>query len=210
MTPPTHLPLRILISGTSIAGPTLAYFLSLVPNTPLSPRPQITLLERFPTLRPGGQQIDIRRHGVSVLRKIPGLEAAVRSKAPKLEGLSLVDTNGKGWGVMRQTGDAQGQGLVSEFEILRGDLSALLVGLTREDGEGEGAGGEGVLTDAVEEGEFAGNGVRYIFNEQISRIEQQNGETSRIDSTSKVAEDLVSERPVTVHFASGRPTEEYE
>ena len=51
--------LKILISGASIAGPTAAYFLSKIPGA------QITVIERYPSLRTGGQNIDIRTAGVS-------------------------------------------------------------------------------------------------------------------------------------------------
>ena len=62
--------LRVLVVGASIAGPTTAYWLAKAGAS-------VTVIERFPKLREGGQNIDIRTAGVPVMRKIPGMEAAV-------------------------------------------------------------------------------------------------------------------------------------
>jgi 2-polyprenyl-6-methoxyphenol hydroxylase-like FAD-dependent oxidoreductase len=136
--------LKILISGTSIAGPSTAYWLSLAGHN-------TTLIERFPSLRTGGQAIDIRTFGVTIMRRIPGLEARIRAHRVREEGVCIVDANGASYGEMRASGDPQRQGLVSEYEVLRGDLSRVLVELTR--------GKEG-------------GGVKYVFNEQIAAIDQ--------------------------------------
>ncbi|KAJ8613002.1 hypothetical protein MRB53_037210 [Persea americana] len=74
---------------------------------------------QFPSLRAGGQGIDIRTAGVSVMRKMPGMEAAVRAKTTTIEGISLVRSDGRPYGVLRATGDPDQQSLVSEFEIFR-------------------------------------------------------------------------------------------
>ena len=47
----------------------------------------VTVIERFPALRTGGQNIDIRTCGVTVVRKTGDMEAALRTKAAPLEGI---------------------------------------------------------------------------------------------------------------------------
>jgi 2-polyprenyl-6-methoxyphenol hydroxylase-like FAD-dependent oxidoreductase len=79
--------LKVLICGGGIAGPSLAFWLSKLNY-------DITIAERFPGLRAGGQQIDLRGQGVQVMRKM-GTEQVVRSKVVDEEGIQFVDTTGK-------------------------------------------------------------------------------------------------------------------
>ncbi|KAH7184792.1 uncharacterized protein B0J16DRAFT_340472 [Fusarium flagelliforme] len=134
--------LKVLVSGASIAGPATAYWLAKAGA-------QVTVIERFPALRTGGQAVDIRTAGVSVMRKMPGLEAAVRAKSTQEEGISFVNEDGKPYGVIRPTGNPDQQSLVSEYEILRGDLSKILYDITKEH-----------------------KNVDYIFDEQITSMSQ--------------------------------------
>ena len=80
--------LKVLVSGASIAGPATAYWLAKAGA-------QVTVIERFPSLRTGGQAVDIRTAGVSVMRRMPGFEAAIRSKSTQEEGISFVNENGR-------------------------------------------------------------------------------------------------------------------
>ena len=134
--------LRVLVVGASIAGPTAAYWLAKAGAT-------VTVIERFPSLRTAGQNIDIRTAGVSVMRKMPGMEEAVRSKLYKLDGLSFVRDNGRPYGVIKSTGNPDQQSLLSEYEIFRGDLSQTIVDLTKDN-----------------------QNIKYIFGEQIASMQQ--------------------------------------
>ncbi|ORY09565.1 oxidoreductase [Clohesyomyces aquaticus] len=117
--------LKVLIVGSSIAGPTAAYFFAKAGF-------HVTIIERFASLRTGGQNIDIRTAGVTVMRKIPGMEASVRAiKAPE-EGIQIVRADGRPYGTIRPSGNPDQQSLVSEYEIFRGDLAKILVDLTKE------------------------------------------------------------------------------
>ncbi|KAI4168747.1 MAG: hypothetical protein LQ346_009034 [Caloplaca aetnensis] len=98
--------LRVLVVGASIAGPMAAYWLAKAGAT-------VTVIERFPKLRTNGQAIDIRTTGVTIMRKIPGMEAAVRARTTQMEGISF-------------------QSLVSEYEIFRGDLAKILFDLSKD------------------------------------------------------------------------------
>ena len=134
--------LNVLVVGASIAGPSTAYWLAKTGA-------KVTVIERFPSLRTGGQNIDIRTAGVTTMRKIPGMEAAVRAKVIPLEGFAWVRSNGRPYGTIRATGDPDQQSLVSEYEIYRGDLSRIMYDLTRDD-----------------------ENVEYVFGEQVASIQQ--------------------------------------
>ena len=134
--------LRVLVVGASIAGPATAYWLAKAGA-------KITVIERFSELRKGGQAIDIRTAGVSVMRKMPGMEAQVRSKSTQEEGLSFVRDDGRAYGVITATGNPDQQSILSEYEIFRGDLAKILYDLTQNN-----------------------NNIKYIFGEQIASMQQ--------------------------------------
>ncbi|MEO8876458.1 MAG: NAD-binding protein, partial [Polyangiaceae bacterium] len=52
--------MKILISGASIAGPALAYWLTAYGF-------DVTVVERAPSLRPGGYAIDVRGAALGVI-----------------------------------------------------------------------------------------------------------------------------------------------
>ncbi|KAE9364159.1 oxidoreductase [Stipitochalara longipes BDJ] len=135
-------PLKVLIVGASIAGPTAAYWFAKAGA-------HVTIIERFPSLRINGQGIDIRTAGVTVMRKMPGMEAAVRAKSTQLEGISFVreNVNARPYGIIRATGNPDQQSLVSEYEIYRGDLAKILYDLTKEN-----------------------ENIKYVFGEQVTSI----------------------------------------
>jgi len=134
--------LKVLISGASIAGPMAAYWFAKAGAI-------VTVVERFPALRMNGQNIDIRSVGVTVMRRIPGLEAAVLAKKCEMDGIEFVDDKGDPYATIKATGNAEQQSLVSEYEISRGDLAKILVDLTK-----------------------GNKNVKYVFDEQIVSMEQ--------------------------------------
>ena len=69
--------LKVLVVGASIAGPTAAYWFAKAGAN-------VTIIERFPKMRTNGQNIDIRTAGVTVMRKMPGMEAPVRAKTTQM------------------------------------------------------------------------------------------------------------------------------
>jgi len=87
--------LNVLISGASIAGPMAAYWFAKAGAT-------VTIIERFNKLRPGGQNVDIRTSGVSIMRMIPGMEEAVRAKSTTQDAIEFVNAkNGKAYATMK-------------------------------------------------------------------------------------------------------------
>ena len=116
-------PLKVLIVGGGVAGPTLAHWLSRIGAN-------ITLIERTSQMRASGQQIDLRSHGVPMMRKM-GIEASVRAATVHESGTQLIDLNGrtKAFFPANQGGSGK-QSFTSEYEIMRGDLVKILYQLT--------------------------------------------------------------------------------
>ncbi|NTF10736.1 FAD-binding monooxygenase [Agrobacterium rubi] len=108
---------RILITGASIAGTTAAWWLSRYGF-------DVTVVERTPEFRDGGQNIDVRGVGRDVLRRM-GLEQSALERGTGEEGTVWVDEDGES--VARFVTDELGSdGPTAEMEILRGDLARLL------------------------------------------------------------------------------------
>jgi 2-polyprenyl-6-methoxyphenol hydroxylase-like FAD-dependent oxidoreductase len=111
--------LRVLISGGGIAGNALAFWLARQGH-------DITVVERFPSLRASGLQIDLRGAGIEVLRRM-GLEEAFRAQAAPEQGMQFVDGSGRRRGYFPANKPGSGrQSFTSEFEIMRGSLCRIL------------------------------------------------------------------------------------
>lgn len=93
----------------------------------------MTVVERAPELRPGGQAVDARGVAKEVIRRM-GLDAAVRAARTETAGAYIVDVDGNVLETYRADDDG-GDGFISEIEILRGDLSRVLYDDTRDDVE---------------------------------------------------------------------------
>jgi 2-polyprenyl-6-methoxyphenol hydroxylase-like FAD-dependent oxidoreductase len=115
----------ILISGASIAGPALAYWLRRYGFNP-------TVLERAPALREGGYKIDVRGAAVSVLERM-GILADVERASTGMRGASFVDRAGKPIATMSADFFMGREG--DDVEIMRGDLSRILYEATRDEVE---------------------------------------------------------------------------
>src|ERR1700744_4301802 len=129
---------RVLVAGASIAGPALAHWLR-------RRGAEVTVVERAPGLRPGGQAVDARGVAKEVIRRM-GLDAAVRAACTETVGARMVDADGN----VLQTfsaDDEGGDGDISEIEILRGDLSQVLYDDTRD-------------------------GVEYVFGDRVTGLTQ--------------------------------------
>ena len=78
---------RILISGASIAGPALAFWLRRYGFNP-------TIVERAPTIRPGGYAVDFRGASICVLERM-GLLPDVQRMQTRIGAITIVDQNNK-------------------------------------------------------------------------------------------------------------------
>lgn len=102
--------MRVLISGSGIAGLTVAFFLAKTGAT-------ITIVEKAPRLLPYGQNIDIERSAVELIKKM-GLMDEVRRNNTKEKGTQFIDSAGKPLAPL-PVKEGSRMSLTSEFEILR-------------------------------------------------------------------------------------------
>lgn len=118
--------LNILISGAGIAGPAAAFWLSRLGH-------KCTIIERFPSLRQNGLQIDIRKEGVEAVRRM-GLIDEVKKYVVDEPGTEFVNSSGKRVALFPKIAeDKDGkQGFTSEYEIMRHDLVKVLVESSKE------------------------------------------------------------------------------
>ncbi|SFP67385.1 tryptophan-rich sensory protein [Sphingomonas rubra] len=114
---------RILVTGASVAGNTAAWWLGQSGF-------DVTVVERAPAFRDGGQNIDVRGAGREVLRRM-GLERAALDRGTGEEGTVWVDAEGRAMASFL-TAEGQADGPTAEMEILRGDLARLLYEPARE------------------------------------------------------------------------------
>lgn len=118
---------NILISGASVAGPALAYWLRRYGFNP-------TIVERAPAPRAGGQAVDLRGTARQVVERM-GIMDSVRQAHTGAQGMYIVNSAGKRlarMGADAMNGDG---GLIAEIEILRSDLVHILHEATRNDVE---------------------------------------------------------------------------
>src|SRR5438876_2909847 len=117
---------NILISGASIAGPTLAYWLKRYGFTP-------TVIERAPHLREGGYPVDVRFEAVQVA-KLMGIWPRLQQEKTTIEEMSFV--NERNQRISRVNIQAVPKALdVEVVEIMRGDLARTLYELTKDEVE---------------------------------------------------------------------------
>jgi 2-polyprenyl-6-methoxyphenol hydroxylase-like FAD-dependent oxidoreductase len=126
------------VAGASIAGPALAHWLR-------RRGAEVTVVERAPELRPGGQAVDARGVAREVIARM-GLDTAVRAARTDTAGAYTVDADGNVLETFRADDDG-GDGYIAEIEILRGDLSRVLHEDTRD-------------------------GVEYVFGDRIVELSQ--------------------------------------
>lgn len=137
----------VLISGASIAGPTLAYWLHRRGF-------QVTVVEKAAAVRGGGYPIDVRGTALGVVERM-GLLADVRAAhvhSRRLTFLAPDGTSVAALGLERLGGDVVGR----DVELPRGTLAELLYGAVRDDVEF-------VFDDAITALDEADDGVDVSF-----------------------------------------------
>ena len=112
----------VLISGASIAGPALAYWLHRAGCT-------VTVVERSSELRPGGQAVDFKGATHRTVLERMGILDEVRARQTGGHDQTVIDADGKALAVI------PGEFTGGEIEIRRGDLAELLYERTAADCE---------------------------------------------------------------------------
>ena len=140
---------EVLISGASVAGPALAWWLARRGYRPV-------IVERARQLRGGGYAVDFRGEvHLRVLAQM-GLLDQVRARQTHVRSIRYVDDSGRPVASMPPvffTGDV---------EILRGDLAEILYQATRNDTEY-------IFGDSVTSLERDGGGVHVTFERAVPR-----------------------------------------
>lgn len=129
---------EVLVAGAGIAGCAVAYWLREYGFRP-------TVVERAPSPRPGGQTVDLRGAGRTVVDRM-GLRDAVRAVTVAQRGIAWVDDEGRRRAAMPVEAFG-GNGIVSAEEVLRGDLADVLH-------------------------RAAQDGVEYLFDDTVTAISQ--------------------------------------
>jgi len=118
---------NILISGASIAGLTLAYWLKRYGFTP-------TVIERAPQLRAGGYPVDVRFEAVQVA-KLMGIWPRLQQEQTTLGEMSFVNERNQRISRVNNMQALPKALGVDVVELMRGDLARTLYELTRDDVE---------------------------------------------------------------------------
>ncbi|MFC6896986.1 FAD-dependent monooxygenase [Nonomuraea dietziae] len=140
---------HVLISGAGLAGPAMAYWLIRSGHA-------VTVVERAPALREGGQAVDFRGEAHLTMLERMGILEEVRRRRTEPGPLVLIDADG-----------AEQVRLPASFtggavEITRGDLSRLLYDLTRESAEY-------VFGDSIAAMTESSDGVDVVFDSGARR-----------------------------------------
>jgi len=115
--------MNVLISGASVAGPSLAWWLARTGA-------RVTILEKNPTLMPIGQNIDVHGTSVIIAQKM-GILQDIRDFNTTEVGVKFVDSKGEAFAEMPlKPGVAPSP--TNELEILRGDLAKVFYNATKD------------------------------------------------------------------------------
>lgn len=109
---------RVLVTGASIAGPAVAWWLDQYGF-------DVTVVERAKEFRQGGQTVDIRGAARTVVNRM-GMGDLVRQRSVKETSWDWVDEKGRTVASFKSS-DLGGEGPTAEIEVLRGELAKLLI-----------------------------------------------------------------------------------
>ena len=111
--------MSVLISGASIGGPALAYWLGRQGH-------RVTVVEKAATLRPGGQAVDFKGDTHRTVLRRMGILDEVRRNQTGGHDQAVVDAEG------RRIATMPGEFTGGDIEIARGDLARILYDRTKD------------------------------------------------------------------------------
>ncbi|MGA4992425.1 FAD-dependent monooxygenase [Nonomuraea bangladeshensis] len=144
---------KVLVSGASIAGPTLAFWLNRYGY-------DVTVVEKAGTIRAGGYPIDVRGTALEVVRRM-GILPRLRDAHIDLRRLTFLNEDGSEVASVHPhnvTGGVAGH----DLEVRRGDLTEALYAAVRDDVEF-------VFDDCIETLHQSGDGIDVTFRGGGSR-----------------------------------------
>ncbi len=144
----------VLISGASVAGPTLAFWLRRAGI-------DVTVVEKAPAVRGGGYPVDLRGVAVDVVERM-GLLDQVEAARTGTRRLTFVTERGRTVASLDPE-TLQGQQVVRAVELPRGDLTRVLWEATRQDVEY-------VFDDRITELDDRADGVHVTFRRGEPRV----------------------------------------
>lgn len=139
---------EVLISGASISGPALAYWLHRSGFA-------VTVVEKAGGLRDGGYPIDIRGTATEVVRRM-GILPRLRDAHVDSRRCTFLDADGGEVATLSPSavaGGVEGQ----DLEVRRGDLATALYGIVRDDVEF-------LFDDSIDTLDQSGSGVDVTFH----------------------------------------------
>ncbi|MDQ1023287.1 2-polyprenyl-6-methoxyphenol hydroxylase-like FAD-dependent oxidoreductase [Streptomyces umbrinus] len=143
----------VLVSGASIAGPAVAFWLQRYGFT-------VTVVERSTGLRGGGYPIDVRGTAVEVARRM-GILPQLQKAHIESRRLTFLDADGSAVAVVHPqavVGGVEGH----DVEVPRGDLAEVLYGAVRDEVEF-------VFDDSINALKEHEHGVDVIFRSGVQR-----------------------------------------
>ncbi|WP_190821748.1 FAD-dependent monooxygenase [Saccharopolyspora pogona] len=141
---------NILISGASIAGPALAFWLRKHGFNP-------TVVERAPAMRDGGYAVDVRGASVEVAERM-GILAELQDARTGMRGMTVVGAAGRPVAEVRMDELFGGE---RDIEIMRGTLTRILHERT--------SGTEYLFGDSITAIDQGADGVRVTFENHAPR-----------------------------------------
>jgi 2-polyprenyl-6-methoxyphenol hydroxylase-like FAD-dependent oxidoreductase len=138
----------VLISGASVAGPSLAFWLARFGFT-------TTIVERARALREGGYAVDFRGTSMEAVRRM-GLLDAVKAEATNMGDMYYVDASDQ------EVARLPSAAFSGELEIMRGDLARILHRATAD-------GTEYLFGDSIAALDQADDGVDVTFESGLRR-----------------------------------------
>nr|WP_238982024.1 FAD-dependent monooxygenase [Xanthomonas phaseoli] len=134
---------RVLVTGASVAGTTTAFWLARSGW-------DVDVVERAPSFRDGGQNVDVRGNAREVLRRM-GLEAIALERSTRERGTDWVTEDDRVVARFEAADSSNDSGPTAELEIRRGDIARIVYDAARR------------------------NGAKFRFDDNIIRVEQSDG-----------------------------------